>query len=86
MGWHKSDLLALNGFDTDYQNPGFGEDVDIEWRALKLGLKSYSMRFKAIQYHLEHTRPNRSNLVEIGRKMLDEKIKIGLARCINGLG
>ena len=86
MGWHKSDLLALNGFDTDYQNPGFGEDVDIEWRALKLGLKSYSMRFKAIQYHLDHPRPNRSNLVEIGRKMLAEKIKIGLARCVNGLG
>lgn len=85
MGWHKSDLLALNGFDTDYQNPGFGEDVDIEWRALKLGLKSYSMRFKAIQYHLEHPRPNRSNLVQIGRKMLDEKIKFGFARCINGI-
>ena len=39
MGWHKEDLFALNGFDEDYTNPGYGEDSDIEWRAKKQGLK-----------------------------------------------
>ena len=85
MGWSKSDLIALNGFDTDYMHPGFGEDSDIEWRAIKLGLKPYSMRFKAIQFHLEHPRPNRKDLVLKGKNMMTEKVRIGKARCDNGI-
>ena len=85
MGWHKLDLIALNGFDADYQNPGYGEDVDIEWRAVKLGILPYSMRFKAIQFHLEHARPNRNEIVEKAKEMLDQKIILGMARCQNGL-
>jgi glycosyltransferase involved in cell wall biosynthesis len=85
MGWHKLDLIALNGFDEDYQNPGYGEDVDIEWRAVKLGILPYSMRFKAIQFHLEHARPNRKEIVEKAKDMIDQKIMIGMARCQNGL-
>ena len=85
MGWSKSDLIALNGFDTDYMHPGFGEDSDIEWRAIKLGLKPYSMRFKAIQFHLEHPRPNRNDLVLKGKNMMAEKVRLGEARCDNGI-
>lgn len=85
MGWSKSDLIALNGFDTDYMHPGFGEDSDIEWRAIKLGLKPYSMRFKAIQFHLEHPRPNRKDLVLKGKNMMAEKVRLGEARCDNGI-
>lgn len=85
MGWHKADLLALNGFDTDYETPGFGEDVDIEWRAIKFGLLPYSMRFKAIQFHLEHPRQNRQDDVSLGKKMMEDKIKNGYAVCLKGI-
>jgi hypothetical protein len=56
MGWHRSDLIKLNGFDEDYSYPGFGEDTDIEYRGHKAGLEVFSMRYKAIQFHLDHSK------------------------------
>ena len=40
MGWCKSDLIALNGFDMDYTLPGYGEDTDLEFRALRSGMSA----------------------------------------------
>ncbi|MBU2019250.1 MAG: glycosyltransferase [Bacteroidetes bacterium] len=85
MGWHKTDLLHLNGFDEDYKYPGFGEDVDIEMRAMWAGLKKYSMRFKAVQYHLHHERPDREDQIDFSKVIFKVKKEKGQFRCENGL-
>jgi glycosyltransferase involved in cell wall biosynthesis len=55
MGIFKKHLIAINGFDEDYESSGGGEDSDIEWRLKAMGgVSFYSMRFKAIVYHLYH--------------------------------
>lgn len=85
MGWHKADLIRINGFDETYVTPGFGEDSDIEFRAKKAGIVPFSTRYKTIQYHLFHERPNRENLVKISKDQFLEKMKREDFRCQFGL-
>ncbi len=85
MGWYKADLLALNGFDESYTEPGYGEDSDIEWRALKFGLNAFSMRFKAIQYHLNHDRPDREDKVSLSRNLFGQRKEEGHIKPKKGL-
>lgn len=85
MGWHRSDLVRLNGFDEAYTFPGFGEDTDMEFRAQRAGIQSYSMRFKAIQYHLDHSRPDRENQVSKSQLLFESKKKRADFRCENGI-
>lgn len=85
MGWHKNDLYALNGFDMDYGLPGFGEDTDIEFRAKLKGMRPINLRWKAIQYHLFHARPDRENEVSVSREMFEKKKEIGYFYCENGI-
>jgi hypothetical protein len=85
MGWSKSDLVALNGFDEDYTYPGYGEDSDIEFRGKRSGLTVFSMRYKAIQFHLDHARPNRENEVSNSQLLFEERKKREDVRCKNGL-
>jgi glycosyltransferase involved in cell wall biosynthesis len=85
MGWYKADLIKINGFDETYITPGFGEDSDIEFRARKAGIVPYSVRYKAIQYHLFHERPNRENLVKISKDLFNERKQRTDYRCQFGL-
>lgn len=85
MGWMKSDLIRLNGFDEDYVHPGYGEDSDIEFRAHLAGLKPFSMRFKALQYHLHHERPDREEEIAHSFEKFKRKKKEGHFFCANGL-
>jgi glycosyltransferase involved in cell wall biosynthesis len=85
MGWHKNDLIRLNGFDEDYQYPGFGEDTDIAWRAKKAGLEVFSVRYKAIEFHLDHARPDRENEVSKSELLFEQKKQRSDFRCLNGL-
>lgn len=85
MGWQKSDLIHLNGFDEDYINPGYGEDTDIEWRAKLAGIQPCSMRYKAIEFHLDHARPDRQKAVNESQKLFEQKKESALFRCKNGL-
>ena len=85
MGWCKKDLLALNGFDMDYMHPGFGEDTDLEFRANLLGLKSKNLRWKAIEYHLDHNRPEREIAVNQSKNLFESKKEIGYYFCENGV-
>ncbi|MFZ9978194.1 MAG: glycosyltransferase [Candidatus Kapaibacteriota bacterium] len=84
-GVSKQHLLEVNGFDEDYTLPCFGEDLDIDWRLAKLGLKRYSLKNKAIQYHLYHPLIWDSNIESHGRKLYDQKRDDGFARCLNGI-
>lgn len=85
MSWHKEDLILLNGFDETYETPGFGEDTDIEYRALKAGIKPYSTRFRTIQFHLFHERPTREDQVKISKALYFERMKRTDFRCRAGL-
>lgn len=85
MAWYKADLIRLNGFDEDYINPGYGEDSDIEFRAKLVGMEVFSVRYKAIEFHLDHARPDREEAVSISREMFEEKKNRTDFRCLNGL-
>lgn len=81
----KDKLLAVNGFDEDYETAGVGEDVDIEWRLLASGLKLYSIRFAAIQYHLHHSENYNQTAIQTGMVQLETKQRAGNIVCWNGL-
>lgn len=53
---HRDDLLAINGFDEEYDGPGCGEDSDIEYRLRIAGVNVKPLRHRAIQFHLYHPR------------------------------
>jgi GT2 family glycosyltransferase len=81
----KSNLLIVNGFDEDYTSPGVGEDVDIEWRLKAQGLKTISMKNKAIVYHLYHKRSYGEDKVAENYAKLGQKQKTDQIVCLNGL-
>lgn len=51
---HRSDLMRINGFDENYQAPGYGEDIDIKTRLEQTGETLSWVRNQAVQYHLYH--------------------------------
>lgn len=85
MSFHKSDLLKINGFNEDYTTAGYGEDTDIEFRALKAGIKKQSVRYRAIQYHLHHQRPERAEQSQIGQAVFEQTKQRTDFRCKNGI-
>ena len=52
----KSYLEQLNGFNEDYQQPGIGEDTDIQWRLEQIGILIADAKFMANLFHLHHER------------------------------
>jgi hypothetical protein len=62
---------------------GVGEDVDIEWRMKESGIKFKSLKFKAIQYHLNHSLNYTSDAENID--LLIEKKGLGQIICLNGI-
>lgn len=53
IGVWRHDLLAVNGFDNDFQGYG-GEEVDLEWRLLAYGVEPRAARGRACLYHVYH--------------------------------
>jgi cellulose synthase/poly-beta-1,6-N-acetylglucosamine synthase-like glycosyltransferase len=87
MGGCKSDLLAINGFDEDYELPGVGEDLDLDWRLRASGVSIKVVSYQCVTYHLYHKMiydPNNIDQIN-NRAMMTEKEKVGNWRCINGL-
>jgi cellulose synthase/poly-beta-1,6-N-acetylglucosamine synthase-like glycosyltransferase len=75
-------MLAINGFDEEYDGPGFGEDTDIQFRLALLGLRFVSLRYSAIQYHMHHP------LTSIPRRSIElyeQKRSAPRLRCRYGL-
>lgn len=84
-GVSKASLLSVNGFDEDYNEACAGEDLDIDWRLKALGLKIRSLKYRAIEYHLEH-KANYNPQVQLRMEaLMAEKIKLGNYVCQNGL-
>jgi glycosyltransferase involved in cell wall biosynthesis len=78
-------MLAINGFDEDYEITGYGEDCDIEWRILKAGFKFKNLKFHSVQFHLYHERYDREEQTALSRAMYHQKMREGLVQCKNGL-
>ena len=83
LGVWKDDLLAVNGFDEDYE--GWGrEDSDLGARLYNLGLSRKMVYGRALVYHLNHPENKRDQLSQNDRR-LKETISSGKTRCANGL-
>lgn len=77
----KKDLIAINGFDMEYE--GYGrEDTDIEIRLTNLGLKIKSLKGLALQYHVWH--PRREFTPSNDTRLEDAK-RLKRVRCEKGL-
>ena len=50
----KADLEEVNGFDERYTTPGYGEDVDLEYRLGLAGITAAALQNRAIVFHLHH--------------------------------
>lgn len=61
---HKNDLLAVNGFDEEYEHRGGGEDTDVSHRLKKAGCAMRSVRYLAIQFHLGHEKSGSKDVSE----------------------
>lgn len=84
-GIFKKHLIEVNGYDEDYVRAGVGEDVDIEWRLKKTGVKLKSVRFGAIIYHLHHPENYTSDDVNANFALFEEKKKNNRFFCENGI-
>jgi glycosyltransferase involved in cell wall biosynthesis len=80
----KKNLLAVNGFDERYEHPCVGEDTEIEYRFLQMGLTVLRPKFCLVQYHLWHKQLSRSNN-EINMKLFQETIDKGYVATPYGL-
>jgi glycosyltransferase involved in cell wall biosynthesis len=56
----KADMFAINGFNEDFETPGYGEDGDIRRRFERYGLTGLSVKNLAICFHHYHPRVPRS--------------------------
>jgi glycosyltransferase involved in cell wall biosynthesis len=81
----KKHLVAINGFDEDYISYGVGEDLDIEWRLVRNGIKLQSMRHRAIVYHLYHRSQCDAAAIEANYVIMRKKQALGSVYCVNGL-
>lgn len=83
LGVWKDDLLAVNGFDEDYE--GWGrEDSDLGARLYNRGLRRKMVYGRALVYHLNHPENKRDQLDENDRR-LEATISSGKKRCSNGI-
>lgn len=81
----KKHLVEVNGFDEDYVSAGVGEDVDIEWRLVRNGIRLESMKHRAIVYHLHHEVHYVIEDAAPNYAMMKIKQDAGAVYCINGL-
>ena len=84
-GIMKKNILAVNGFDEDYNRASVGEDLDIDWRLKKQDFKVRTMKGKAIVYHMYHEVNYTFSDTDFLQKMMSEKKLIGKSFCINGI-
>lgn len=79
---HRAALESVNGFDEEYDGPGCGEDSDVQFRLELAGVRCRSLRHRAIQYHLHHTR------TEVPQRCIARYAQVrreGRMRCRRGL-
>lgn len=83
MSFSRDAIVSINGFDEDYIKPAIGEDVDIYWRLKAKGYESFSVRNRAIAYHLYH-KENWTEQEENKALMRSKQNKNQIV-CLNGI-
>lgn len=78
------DLLAINGWDEEYDGWGLGEDSDLGSRLYHLGRPRKFVYGRGILYHLHHSILNRDHLPK-SQARLDETIRTKKIRCVKGV-
>lgn len=74
-------LIAVNGFDNDYEGYGM-EETDLVWRLSEYGLKTQTVLGRCALFHLYHPEKVQSNEASL---MFNNKKKSGLMKCLNGI-
>ena len=83
MSFFKKDLIAINGFNEDFE--GWGkEDSELVVRFYKYGLKRKDLKFRAGCYHLDHPLLSREKL-EQNIDLLEKAKNENGYYCNNGL-
>ncbi len=84
MSFSRATAEAINGFDEDYVLPAVGEDVDLTWRFRGVGKEIYSVRNRALCFHLHH----KENWTDQSENMIKmaEKRRRGAYVCERGMG
>ena len=71
---HKTDIVAVNGFDERYKAPSVGEDTDLEARLRWNKMNIKMVKNIAVQYHFDHPKLMRPSVnMEIYKQVLDQK-------------
>jgi len=84
MAMWRNDLLAVNGWDEDYEGWGLGEDSDVGSRLYHLGRPRKFVYGRAILYHLHHPILNRDHLPQ-SQNRLNETLRTKKIRCVRGV-
>lgn len=79
----RDDLVAINGFDEDYEGWG-AEDSDLGARLYNLGHKRKLVHGRALVFHLDHPEVDKAHFPK-SLARLKETIDLGKTRCENGL-
>jgi len=78
------DLVAVNGYDEEYEGWGIGEDSDLCIRLYNMGLQRKFVYGRAIVFHLDHPEANKDHVPD-SLKRLQETIDQKRIRCRQGL-
>jgi len=84
MAMWRNDLLAVNGWDEDYEGWGLGEDSDVGSRLYHLGRPRKFVYGRAILYHLHHPILSRDHLPQ-SQNRLNETLRTKKIRCVRGV-
>lgn len=79
---YKEYLVAVNGFDEEYDGPGLGEDSDIFYRLNLMGITGKSLRNLAVQYHVWHPL---THVSEKNKQRYEQTVKRRIYQCKHGL-
>lgn len=84
MAFYVADLMAVNGYDENFQGWG-GEDHNIMYRLMTLGIKKRTLKFGGIQFHINHReRYNCDNHIA-NDILFQEAVKQQTTFCTNGI-
>lgn len=84
MAAWKTDLLAINGWDEEYEGWGLGEDSDLGSRLYHLGRPRKFVYGRAILYHQHHPILSRNHLPK-SQARLEETIRTKKISCARGV-
>jgi glycosyltransferase involved in cell wall biosynthesis len=79
----RDDLVAINGFNEEYEDWGTGEDTDVDLRLRLSGVRVRAFRTTLVQYHVAHGGEREASVRS--RAILDRTRKEGRARAAVGL-